>query len=34
VAVWTVDGAGHTDGLHVAPQEWERRVVGFFDENL
>ena len=34
VAVWTVDGAGHTDGLGVAPEEWERRVVGFFDENL
>lgn len=34
VAVWTVDGAGHTDGLGVAPEEWERRVVGFLDENL
>lgn len=34
VAVWTVDGAGHTDGLDVAPEEWERRVIGFLDENL
>lgn len=34
VVVWTVDGAGHTAGLDVAPEEWERRVVGFLDENL
>ncbi|HSP04354.1 MAG TPA: alpha/beta hydrolase [Acidimicrobiales bacterium] len=34
VVVWTVDGAGHTDGIGVAPDEWERRVVGFLDENL
>ncbi|MCO8128260.1 alpha/beta hydrolase [Acidimicrobiia bacterium EGI L10123] len=34
VEVWTVDGAGHTDGLGVAPEEWERRVVGFLDEHL
>lgn len=34
VAVWTVDGSGHADGLAVAPEEWEQRVVGFFDENL
>ena len=34
VEVWTVEGGGHTDGLAVAPEEWERRVVGFFDEHL
>lgn len=34
VVVWTVDDAGHTDGLGVAPLEWERRVVGFLDETL
>ena len=34
VVVWTVEGAGHTDGLAVAPEEWERRVVGFLDEHL
>ena len=34
VEVWTVEGAGHTDGLAVAPEEWEQRVVGFFDEHL
>lgn len=34
VEVWTVDGAGHTDGLGVAGQEWERRVVGFLDQHL
>ena len=34
VEVWTVEGADHTDGLAVSPEEWERRVVGFFDEHL
>lgn len=34
VEVWTVEGAGHTDGLAVSPEEWERRVVGFLDEHL
>jgi pimeloyl-ACP methyl ester carboxylesterase len=34
VTVWTVDDAGHTGGLEVGPTEWERRVVGFFDEHL
>jgi fermentation-respiration switch protein FrsA (DUF1100 family) len=34
VEVWTVDDAGHTDGLEVAPAPWERRVVGFLDEHL
>jgi uncharacterized protein len=34
VTIWTVPGAGHTEGLDVAPDEWRRRVVGFFDEAL
>jgi dienelactone hydrolase len=34
VQVWTVPGAGHIAGLRVAPQEWERRVVGFLDDAL
>lgn len=27
--IWTVPGAGHTDGLRTAPAEWEQRVVSF-----
>lgn len=34
VELWVVDGAGHTDGLASAPDEWERRVVEFFDRAL
>ena len=34
VTTWTVPGAGHTEGLDVAPAAWRRRVVGFFDEAL
>jgi pimeloyl-ACP methyl ester carboxylesterase len=34
VHVWTVAGAGHTQGLSTAPAEWERRVVGFLDGAL
>lgn len=34
VEVWTVPGAGHTDGLDVEPDDWERRVVGFLDAHL
>jgi len=34
VETWIVDGAGHTDGLRAAPEEWERRVNGFLDANL
>ena len=34
VEVWTVPGAGHTRGLRTAPEEWERRVVGFLDRAL
>lgn len=34
VRTWVVEGAGHTEGLEVAPDEWERRVVGFLDDVL
>jgi hypothetical protein len=34
VAVWTVPGAGHTEGLSADPGEWEQRVVGFLDAAL
>jgi uncharacterized protein len=31
---WLVPKGGHTDGIDVMPQEYERRVVGFFDGAL
>ncbi|MBN1286822.1 MAG: prolyl oligopeptidase family serine peptidase [Anaerolineae bacterium] len=31
-ALWVVEGAGHGAYLLVAPEEYERRVVEFFDE--
>ncbi len=34
VEVWEVPGAGHTQGLEVAPFEWEEQVIGFLDEVL
>jgi alpha/beta superfamily hydrolase len=33
-ALWEVPGAGHTAALSARPQEYERRVVGFFDRAL
>jgi dienelactone hydrolase len=32
--IWLVPGASHTGGIEAQPQEYERRVVGFFDEAL
>jgi fermentation-respiration switch protein FrsA (DUF1100 family) len=32
--IWRVPGAGHTGGIEARPEEYERRVVGFFDEAL
>jgi dienelactone hydrolase len=32
--IWTVPGAGHTDGLSTAPAEWEQRVVSFLNGAL
>lgn len=34
VDTWTVEGSAHTDGLTTAPDEWERRVIGFLAEAL
>jgi len=34
VEVWDVPGAGHTRGLEEAPEDWDRRVVGFLDAAL
>jgi dienelactone hydrolase len=34
VQVWTVAGAGHTQGLSVDPHGWTRRVADFLDLNL
>jgi dipeptidyl aminopeptidase/acylaminoacyl peptidase len=32
--LWVVEGAGHGNYLDVAPEEYERRVVTFFDDAL
>lgn len=34
VRAWSVPDAGHTDGLAVAPEEWERRVIEFLTDVL
>ncbi|MBI5088036.1 MAG: alpha/beta fold hydrolase [Actinobacteria bacterium] len=34
VEVWIAPDSGHTEGFARYPQEWERRVVGFLDEQL
>lgn len=34
VEIWDVPGADHVQGLAVAPDEWEERVIGFLDEAL
>jgi fermentation-respiration switch protein FrsA (DUF1100 family) len=31
---WLVPTGGHTDGIHVMPTEYERRVIAFFDHAL
>ncbi|HET6476427.1 MAG TPA: alpha/beta fold hydrolase [Thermoleophilia bacterium] len=33
-AIWKVPGAGHTGGIEAQPEEYERRVIGFFDRTL
>ena len=33
-AVWEVPKGGHVGGLEAMPREYERRVVGFFDDAL
>ena len=32
--IWEVPGSGHIGGIEAQPQEYERRVVGFFDRAL
>jgi hypothetical protein len=32
--IWQVPGSGHTGGIEAQPDEYERRVVGFFDDAL
>jgi dienelactone hydrolase len=32
--IWLVPGATHTGGIEAQPEEYERRVVGFFDDAL
>lgn len=32
--LWMVDGMGHESALGVFPDEYERRVIGFFDKSL
>jgi hypothetical protein len=32
--IWAIDDARHIKGLQTHPEEYERRVVGFFDEAL
>ena len=33
-AIWEVPGAGHVGGMTARPDEYEQRVIGFFDEAL
>ena len=33
-ALWEIPGAGHTGGIRAQPAEYERRVIGFFDQAL
>jgi len=33
-ALWELPESGHVDGIAARPQEYERRVVGFFDQAL
>ena len=32
--IWEIDDARHIKGLQTHPEEYERRVVGFFDRAL
>jgi hypothetical protein len=34
VALWEIPEAGHVGGITARPAEYERRMVGFFDEAL
>jgi fermentation-respiration switch protein FrsA (DUF1100 family) len=32
--LWEIPDAGHTGGITARPEEYERRVIGFFDHAL
>ncbi len=32
--LWEIPGAGHTSGIRAQPEEYERRVIAFFDQAL
>ena len=32
--LWKIPGSGHAGGIRAQPREYERRVVGFFDDAL
>jgi hypothetical protein len=32
--LWEVEGAGHTGGIDADPDEYQRRVLAFFDQAL
>ena len=32
--IWSIPGAKHVHGITAHPKEYERRVVGFFDDAL
>ena len=32
--LWEIPESKHVDGLQARPREYERRVVGFFDDAL
>jgi uncharacterized protein len=34
VQIWTVPGAGHSEGLKQRPEQWEERVIDFLTESL
>jgi hypothetical protein len=34
ISTWTIADAGHIEGLATHPDEWERRVISFYDESL
>ena len=34
VQTWTVRGAGHTQAMKTAPDEWESRVLAFLDDSM
>ena len=32
--LWLIPGAGHAEGVEIAPEEYARRVVQFFDQHI